>query len=129
MIDIIPGGNVYPWLSKGGGSSLGVRMGGMSAAPGSPANEDLASAPGVAESANLGGSPSILVAGLTFVALLVLLMFIGRNLGEESEFKSIKVSFYNALVIGLSAAVTLPIFKWLASKQPITAIQNWVKAA
>lgn len=129
MIDTIPGGNVYPWFNAGGASSLGNRMSGMSAAPGSPAKEDAASAPGTVEPYTLGGSSSLLVAGLTFVALLVLLMFLGRQLGEEAEFKSIKVSFYNALVIGLSAAVTLPVFKFLASKQPLPALKNWIMAA
>jgi len=129
MIDIIPGGNVYPWLNRGGSSSLGNRASGMSAMPGSPAKEDQASAPGPEEPYTLGGSPSLFVAALTFVALLVVLMFLGRALGEESEFKSIKVSFYNALVIGLSAAVTLPIFKYLAAKQPIPALKNWIMAA
>lgn len=129
MIDTIPGGNVYPWLNQGGSASLGMRMGGMSAAPGSPAKEDVASAPGPDEAYTLGGSTSLFGAALVFVALLVALMFIGRALDGEAEFKNIKVSFYNALVIGLSAAVTLPIFKFLATKQPIGAIKNWIMAA
>ncbi len=129
MIDTIPGGNVYPWLNAGGASSLGTRMGGMSVFPGSPAKEDAAMAPGPEQAVTIGGSPSLLVAGLTFVALLIVLMFAGRALDGEAEFKNIKVSFYNALVIGLSAAVTLPVFKYIAAKQPIPALRNWVMAA
>lgn len=129
MIDTIPGGNVYPWLNAGGASSLGTRMSGMSVFPGSPGKEEIAENPGPESPVTLGGAPSFLAAGLTLIVLLVLLMFAGRALGEEAEFKSIKVSFYNALVIGLSAAVTLPIFKYLAAKQPIPAIKNWVMAA
>jgi hypothetical protein len=129
MIDILPGGNVYPWLDAGGGTSLGGRMSGMSAFPGSPAKEDAAGAPGPEQIAMLGGAPSLLIAGVTLVVLLIALRFIGHAVGEESEFKSIKVTTYNAFVIGLAAAIMLPVFKFLAAKQPIGALKNWVMAA
>lgn len=129
MIDIIPGGNVYPWFNQGGASSLGNRASGMSIMPGSPSKEDAASAPGPEDTATVGGAANLWTAGLVFVVLLILLHFVGRQFGEEGEFKSIKVSAYNAFVIGLAAVVTLPVFKYLASKQPIGSIKAWVKAA
>jgi hypothetical protein len=129
MINIQPGGNVYPWMSGGSSLSLGSRAGAMSGMPGSPGKEDVAEAPGPSSPNTVGGSPSVLIAGLTFVGLLLVLMFVGHHLDGKEEFKNIKVSFYNVIVISLAAVVGIPLIKFLASKQPITAVQAWVSAA
>jgi|ERR1035437_604288 hypothetical protein len=128
MINIIPGGNVYPWMSGGSSASLGSRASAISNAPGSPVNEDKAEAPG-ATSDTLGGSSSMLVAGATFVGLLFVLMFVGHQLDGKEEFKNIRVSFYNVILISLAAVVGLPLLKFLFSKVPIVALKNWVMAA
>ena len=129
MIDIIPGGNVYPWSNSGSSSSLGQRASAMSNFPGSPVTEDKQEAPGPIAPNTLGGSSSVLVAGLMFVGLLIVLMFVGHQLDGEEQFKNIKVSFYNVILISLAAIVGLPLMKFLFSKVPISSLRNWVMAA
>jgi hypothetical protein len=128
MINIIPGGNVYPWQDSGSSSSLGARASAMSSFPGAPVAEDKAAAGGNPDPNMIGGSTSILAAGLTFVALLLVLMFVGHQLDGKEEFKNIKVSFYNVIVISLTAVVGIPLMKFLFGKVPIPAIKNWVLA-
>lgn len=129
MINIIPGGNVYPWQDSGSSSSLGQRASAMSGFPGSPAKEDSSEAPGSAAPNTIGGTSSVLVAGLTFVGLLIVLMFVGHQLDGEEQFKNIKVSFYNVILISLAAVVGLPLLKFLFAKVPISSLKNWVMAA
>jgi hypothetical protein len=129
MINTIPGGNVYPWMNSGSSSSLGDRASGMSSFPGSPVIEDKGAAPGTPDPNSLGGSPSILIAGLTFVGLLLVLMFVGHQLDGEENFKNIRVSFYNVIVVSLAAIVGIPLMKYLFGKVPIPSLKNWVMAA
>lgn len=129
MIDIIPGGNVYPWSNSGSSSSLGQRASAMSSFPGSPVTEDKQEAPGTPDPNTVGGSSSVMMAGLTFVALLVVLMFVGHQIDGKDNFKNVKVSFYNVILISLAAVVGLPLMKFLFSKVPISALRNWVMAA
>lgn len=129
MINIIPGGNVYPWMDSGSSSSLGNRSSAMSGFPGSPVTEDKSEAPGSVSPNTIGGSSSVLVAGLTFVGLLIVLMFVGHQLDGEEQFKNIKVSFYNVILISLAAVVGLPLLKFLFAKVPISSLKNWVMAA
>src|ERR1700690_1960603 len=112
MINTTPGGNVYPWLNSGSSSSLGLRARGMSSFPGSPAKEDEAEAPGSTMPNPGGGSSSVLVAGVTFVGLLLVVMFAGHALDGKENFKNIKVSFYNVILISLAAVVGLPVMKF-----------------
>jgi hypothetical protein len=128
MINTIPGGNVYPWLNSGSSTSLGDRASAMSGFPGSPAKEDQAEAPGTAMPNTVGGASNMLVAGVTFVGLLVVLMFAGHALDGEENFKNIKVSFYNVILISLAAVVGIPLMKFLFAKVPISALRNWVAA-
>ena len=129
MINTIPGGNVYPWLNSGSSTSLGDRASAMSGFPGSPAKEDAAEAPGSTMPNTVGGSSSVLIAGVTFVGLLLVVMFAGHALDGQENFKNIKVSFYNVILISLAAVVGLPVMKFLFTKVPITALNNWVMAA
>lgn len=128
MIDTFPAGNVFPWDNSGAGSSLGNRAGGMSVFPGSPAKEDAEEAPGPDQPFTVQGT-SVLIAGATILALLILLRFVAHHVDSDTEFKSIRVTFYNALVIGLAATVTIPLFKWIASRQPIMPLKAWIMAA
>jgi hypothetical protein len=128
MINVIPGGNVYPWMNSGSSSSLGDRAGAMSGFPGSPAKEDAQEAPGNPAPNTLGGSSSLLVAGVVFVGMLFVLMFAGHALDGEENFKNIKVSFYNVLLISLAAVVGIPLMKFLFTKVPIPPLQKWVAA-
>jgi hypothetical protein len=128
MINTVPGGNVYPWLNSGSSSSLGARSSAMSGFPGSPAKEDEAEAPGSPTPNTIGGTSSFLVAGAVFVGLLFVMMFAGHALDGEENFKNIKVSAYNVLLISLAAVVGIPVFKFLFSKVPIAPLRTWVAA-
>lgn len=128
MINTLPGGNVYPWMNSGSSSSLGDRASAMSSFPGSPSREDKDAAAGAPDPNTVGGSTSVLGAGLTFVGMLLVLMFVGHQLDGKEEFKNIKVSFYNVIVISLAAVIGIPLMKFLFNKVPIPAIKNWVMA-
>lgn len=123
-IDSVPVGNIYPTADS---ASLGARSGAFSAFRGVPVREELEATEGE-QSVTLGGATSIWGAGLTFLALLILLMFAAKNLGEGEEFRNIKVSFYNVMVIGLAVIVSIPVYKYLFSKLPVPGISAWVKA-
>lgn len=58
---------------------------------------------------------------ITFVILLVLLMLIAQRLGAADDFSNIRASFYNVVVIGLSAAIFIPLLKLFAVKVPSPA--------
>lgn len=128
MIDLIPGGNVYPWLNSGSSTSLGNRASANSNFPGSPVKEDESANPGATAPNTVGGSSSLLLGGLTFIALLVFLMFLGHQLDGKENFKNIKVSFYNVILISVAAIVGIPLMKFLFAKVPIAALRNWVMA-
>lgn len=124
-IDTIPAGNIYPSY-EGISGSLGI----MGTSPGGtsrPANGMPDTVPAVPDS--LGGSKNLFMGGVVFFALLLGLMFLAEHVdGEVGNFKSIKVSFYNALVIGLAAILVIPVFKYLFTKVPVPGITPWVLA-
>ena len=125
-VNVLPASNQYPdFESTPASLSLGFRTGGTS-----PSNAD---APPTADDnaqASIGGQKSILWAGLMFIGLLFVLMYAAQHLSDEKEdFRNIKASAYNALVIGLASIVTIPIYKYLLTKVPIPGVKAWVLAA
>jgi len=122
----LPASNQYPDFEPSDPAlSLGLRVSGS--APSSPDSPVSASDAG---SSSIGGQKSVLWAGLMFVALLIALMFAAQHLSDEKEdFRNIKASAYNALVIGLAAITTIPIYKYFFSKIPIPGVKAWVMAA
>lgn len=125
--NIFPAGNLYPSADSGAAASLGLRMGASSGFQGTPektAVQDQSPIP----AAGPGGQKNVLIAGVVFVALLFVLMFTAKHLGEEGEFKNIKLSAYNALVIALAAIVGIPVFKFLFTKVQIPGLSAWVLA-
>jgi hypothetical protein len=150
LINTFPLGNAYPTANSGFGASLGLRGSALSMFQGAPGVEELvsegvnpgnpsagvqgnsmasSSAPSNPAPVMVGNQPNILVAGLVFVVLLLLLMFTAHKVGNESDFKNIKVSAYNALVIGLAAVITIPVFKYLFTKIPVPGLSTWVMAS
>lgn len=137
MILTFPLGNQYPTANGGFGTSLGIRMSSASAAHGAPGVEELMAEgvnpaqrgqPVPSNGASIGGAPNLLIAGVVFVALLVLLVFTARKIGDESEFRNIKGSAYNVIVIGLAAVISIPIFKYLFSRFNVPGLSAWVSA-
>jgi hypothetical protein len=87
-----------------------------------------------AQSGQYTGNP---IAGFaTFIALTIIIMFIAHKFGgEDGEFKSIRASFYNVLLIAFVAVTGIPAikigFSQLARMNlPLAAPANaWVSAA
>ena len=140
MILTFPLGNQYPTGNAGYGTSLGIRMSSASAAHGAPGMEELvsegvnpasrqATVPAATAKPMIGGQPNVLIAGLVFVAFLVLLVFTAKRVGDESEFRNIKGSVYNVLIIGLAAVIALPVFKYFFTRFNVPGLSAWVQAA
>lgn len=127
MINSVFPGNVYPSANAGPSASLGIRAGAASAFAGSPVAEDLQTENAMPSLPSLSGI-GVLAGGATLIVLLLVLMFVAHRIGEQGDFKNVKVSFYNALVIGLAAVITIPLFKLLFTKIQIPGVSHWVAA-
>lgn len=130
-VDTFPLGNYLPNADSDQSASLGLRASAMSQFSGNPEQEAIQenSSPAALNPATIGNQKNVLLAGVMFFALLIVLMFTAKHLGEDGEFKNIKVSFYNALIITLAVVVVLPPLKFVASKVPIPGVSAWVNAA
>jgi hypothetical protein len=76
----------------------------------------------------------IIAGGIAFLALIFLLMFAARRLGETDDFRAIKPSVYNVVIMGMAAAAGLPLIKYsvwkVASVFPLAKpVAAWVLAA
>jgi hypothetical protein len=133
MTNFFPVGNVYPTANSGRGASTGLKMGASGAFMGTPALTEVQNEGGVPAAATSARNPiagqHLLLSGAVFLGLLLALMFTAKHIGTEDEFKNIKVSAYNVLVISLAAVVGIPVIKFLASKVPIPAVSAWAEAA
>ncbi len=133
MINLFPVGSLYPTTNSGTGASLGLKMGASGAFMGTPALTEVRNEGGVPAAPQVAGNPiaaqHILLSFALFFGLLLVLMFTAKRIGTEDEFKNIKVSAYNVLVISLAAVVGIPVIKFLASKVPIPAVGAWAAAA
>jgi hypothetical protein len=79
----------------------------------------------VAMAATVGASGNPLMAWGILIILLFALMFIAKRVGsEQSEFASIKMSFYNVIVISLAAVIGINFFKLVFTKFPVPGIST-----
>ena len=79
----------------------------------------------VATAAMVGASGNPLLAWVMLIVLLFALMFIAKRVGSEaSEFASIKMSFYNVVVISLAAVIGINFFKMIFTKFPIPGVST-----
>ena len=122
---IMPTRNVYQ--TARGSQTLGERVSPMGNVI--PMNRQSGAPSGAAPNASTfpGGNP--LLGGVAIAVLLGLLMFLAHRSGSAEDFKDIRGSAYNALVIGLAAALILPALKFLTVKVPIPGVSAWVQAA
>jgi hypothetical protein len=75
--------------------------------------------------AAVGGSGNPLLAWGLLIVLLFALMFVAKRVGsEQSEFASIKMSFYNVLVISLAAVIGINFFKLIFTKFPVPGVST-----
>lgn len=134
-VNLVPASNIYG--PSAGSPSLGVRSSALS-----PYDPGDGSAYMDASGVAVGASDASAAAGarrsgflgqpvtwwLLILALLVGLRFIARHLGEGEEFRNIKVSVYNVLVVALSAIVGISVIKVLVNVKPIPGLTNIVNA-
>lgn len=121
-------GDVYP---ASGGATAGERIGAMYG--GFQRHEGYEQTPEAAPAdstpATMPGGGSLVITAVTLVALWVLLTWVARRSSEAEDYRNIKGSAYNVVVIGLAAIIFVPILKWLTAKFPIPGVTAWVHAA
>lgn len=124
-INRIPGGNVVPGYGTGSSASLGLQA---SLGPvGQDATTEAGTSQAVAQTVQFGGEDNVLVGAALFTGLLIALMLVAQRVGGEGgKFGNIRASFYNALVIGLAAIVTIPAIKYLFARFKVPHVSAWV---
>jgi hypothetical protein len=83
----------------------------------------------VQRAVGIGNQANPIVAGLVLLGLLVGLMYFAKYLGESDDFRSIRPTVYNMLVISLAAVIGLPLWKYLATRFPLPGVSGWVLAS
>jgi hypothetical protein len=117
--------DVYPTAT---GNDTGAAATGRAPSPGGSVqpitNDPLAAVSG----------QGVIIGGLVFLALVVGLMFAAKYAGNNEDFKALKPSAYNVVIVALAAAAGLPVIKLGALKlasvfpaaQPVAV---WINAA
>jgi hypothetical protein len=118
--------NVYPGVR--GGATLGQRS--TAATPYSiDPRQQVAS--GISPDAPVNGNGALgrpLGWWAVLVIMLVALMFIARRLGGAEDFKSIRLSVYNVIVISLAAIIGITFFKVLFNRFRVPGLTEIVTA-
>lgn len=128
--NVIPARNVYPTAP---GATLGQVASAMT--------PDSADGTYSAAAANNGNAPTAgatttgggvfgqpLTWWIVFAALLVALHFISKRAGEGASFASIKVTFWNVLVIAIAAAVGLGFLKVVFGRVQVAGLSDYIRA-
>lgn len=77
----------------------------------------------------IGGQANPVIGGVVFLALIVGLWFLAKYVGTVDEFKNLRVSPYNVLIISMAAIVGMPVWKWVFTRFPVPGVSTWVAAA
>lgn len=85
--------------------------------------------PAITESLRIGGQANPVIGAIVFLALLIGLGFASKKFGSVDDFKSIRVSPFNVLIISMAAIIGMPIWKWLFTRFPVPAVSTWVASA
>jgi hypothetical protein len=78
--------------------------------------------PEVSHSLSVGGQANPVIGGIVFLALIVGLAFL-------EEFRNIRVSPYNVLIVSMAAIIGMPIWKYVFTKFPVPGVSTWVASA
>lgn len=81
----------------------------------------------VNQSLSVGGQASPVVGALVFVSLIVALGFLAKRVGSVDEFRNIRVSPFNVLIISLACIIGVPVWKFALTKFPIPGVSTWVQ--
>lgn len=77
----------------------------------------------------VGGQANPVIGAVVFLALIVGLGFLAKRIGSVDDFKNIKVSPFNVLIISLAAIIGMPIWKWTFTRFPVPGVSTWVASA
>lgn len=134
-VNSIPARNIY---GSAGGATLGiastafspyetdsVQGGAMDSSGNVASSGDVASA-GAAASRGFLGQP--FTWWLILIAMLVGLKFVAQKLGEGEDFKSIRVSIHNVVIISLAAVIGIGFFKVVFNRWPVPGLTTFVNA-
>jgi hypothetical protein len=83
-------------------------------------------ATGAPDTSGVAGQP--LSWWFLLVVMLVALMYTAKKLGAGEEFKNLKLSVYNVVVISLAAIVGIGFFKVVFNKFKVPGLTNFVNA-
>jgi len=120
--------DVYP-SARG----FGTVYGGQAAAPSAISNTQTRTAAGLGPQAGpVTGAPLTLTSGiatwLAFVVLVVGFMLLGQRFGPKEDFRSIRLTFYNAVTVGMLAVVGILFLKFLFYTIKIPYVSDLVSA-
>src|SRR3954471_19031785 len=76
----------------------------------------------VSKSIAIGGQASPAIGALVFIGLIVGLAFLARRIGEETEFRNIRVSPFNILIVSLASIIGIPVWKYAFTKMPVPGV-------
>jgi hypothetical protein len=77
----------------------------------------------------IGGQANPVIGGIVFLALIVGLSFLAKRVGSVDEFKNVRVSPYNVLIISMATVIGMPVWKYLFTRFPIPGVSTWVASA
>ncbi len=77
----------------------------------------------------VGGQANPVIGGIVFLVLIVGLAFVAKRIGTVDEFKNIRVSPYNVLIVSMAAIIGMPIWKWAFTRFPVPGVSTWVASA
>lgn len=77
----------------------------------------------------IGGQANPVIGGIVFLALIVGLWFLAKYIGTVDEFKNIRVSPYNVLIISMAAIIGMPVWKWFFTRFPVPGVSTWVASS
>lgn len=119
MIDVVALRNVYPTM---GGESLGGlgTPNGQAPTPGVTPHVDRA--------LTIGGQASPFAGLVVFGVLVAVIMVIAQRVGPAEDFRNIRASAYNILLISLIAIAGIPVWKALLTRFPVPGVSAWVHA-
>jgi hypothetical protein len=90
-----------------------------------PTNADVATHAAL----TVGGQANPVIGGIVFLALIVGLSLVAKRVGSVDEFKNIRVSPYNVLIVSMAAIIGMPVWKYLFTRFPIPGVSTWVASA
>ncbi len=82
----------------------------------------------VSNSLSVGAQASPVIGAVVFLAMIIALAFLAKRFGGEEEFRNVRVSPYNVLIVSLAAIIGIPVWKYAFTKLPLPGVSTWVQS-